>query len=258
MAISAELREEIKQQLISTIKRKVDTYDFSKRSGNPFIDVIFGNFSNLKSFIHSVATTFGSTYENIAQKIAQNNPGFVEAKKMVFTGRISDAESAVIKNTVKKLEEDKTGSNYDREVEAIYAANEKGIKETRITIDLYLKDVEGKEFFIEMKGPDPNKKEVRAAKEDLLNVVAMKKREITKEEFNNKASIIFGVYYNNTKGGYNNWKVSPIFEKGNGLFVQEEFWDFLGGAGTFDDLLEIISEVGEEVKELINKTIEKI
>jgi hypothetical protein len=47
-----------------------------------------------------------------------------------------------------------------------------------------------------------------------------------------------------------------MFESGKGLFVQEEFWDFLGGEGTFKELIEVITDVREEVKTLIETTIE--
>lgn len=256
MALNSELKKDIKKQLVDKIKSKVASYDFSKKSGNPFIDIIFGKYSNIKSFIHGMATTLGSDYKVIARKIANSNPTFVECKKFTFIGKISDSESAIIKSLVKDLEEKKRESDYADEITQVYNANDKNIKDTKITIDLYIKDRKGKEYFIEMKGPDPNKKEVRAAKEDLLNVVAMKKRVISLKDFHNKMAIIFGVYYNNTKGDYENWKVSPMFESRKGLFVQEEFWDFLGGEGTFKELLEVITEVREEVKSLIENAIE--
>lgn len=256
MTLPSELKKEIKKQLVDKIKYKIASYDFSKKSGNPFIDIIFGKYSNIKSFIHGMATTLGSDYEIIARKIANSNPSFVECKKFAFIGKISNSESVVIKSITKDLEEKKRNSNYDEEIKQIYNSNDKNIRETKITIDLYIKDKKGKEYFIEMKGPDPNKKEVRAAKEDLLNVVAMKKRDISLKDFHNKVAIIFGIYYNNNEGNYENWKVSPLFESGKGLFVQEEFWDFLGGKGTFKELLEIITEVRQEVKSLIEKTIE--
>jgi len=39
----------------------------------------------------------GSYYEILARKIAQSNANFVETKKFVFTGKISNSESVVIK-----------------------------------------------------------------------------------------------------------------------------------------------------------------
>jgi hypothetical protein len=251
MALSKELKNEIIQDLIEKIKNKMENYDFSKKSGNPFIDIVFGKFSKQKSFIHGTATMLGSYYEILARKIAKENPNIIEAKKMVLIGKISRDESAVIKNIAKDLEEKDRDSNYDREIKEIYEAKSDNIKDTKITIDLFLKDKDGKEYYIEMKGPDPNKKEVRAAKEDLLNIVAMKKRSLNLKQFNNKVIVIFGVYYNNKPGEYNNWKVSTLFEQGTGLLVQEEFWDLLGGEKTYEDLLEIIDEVRKEVFPLI-------
>src|SRR3989344_8803537 len=231
MTLSDDLKNEIKQDLIDRIKKKIENYDFSKKSGNPFIDIPFGKFSNIKSFIHSTATMLGSYYEILARKIAEGNNNFIEVKKFVFTGKISNSESAVIRNLVKDLEEKKIDSDYDEEIKMIYNAETKNIREIRITIDLYLKTKTGKEYFIEIKGPDPNKKEVRAAKEDLLNVVAIKKRDIPLNQFDKKVGILFGVYYNNKDSGYTNWKVSPIFENKLGMLVQEDFWDFIGGKG---------------------------
>jgi len=255
MALTNELKKEIKQDLIERIKKKIENYDFSKKSGNPFIDIVFGKFSNIKSFIHGTATMLGSYYEILARKIAEGNKNFVEVKKFVFTGKISNSESAVIRNLVKDLEEKKIDSDYDEEIKMIYNAETKNIREIRITIDLFLKDKSGKEYFIEMKGPDPNKKEVRAAKEDLLNIVAMKKRDIKLEDFDKNVIIIFGVYYNNENGEYNNWKVSPMFEQGTGLLVQEEFWDLLGGEGTYEDLLSVLEEVKTEITPLIEEVM---
>jgi len=255
MALSKELKEELKNEIVTKLKNKIQNYDFSKTSGNPFIDIIFGKLSNIKSFIHGTATMLGSEYEIMARKIAMNNANFIEAKKMVLEGEISKDEKAVIRDIAKDLEEDKMGSIYDDEIKKIFEANQTGLKKTRITIDLYLKSKNGKEFFIEMKGPDPNKKEVRAAKEDLLNVIAIKKRKISLNEFNQKVGIIFGVYYNNELGEYDNWKVSPLFELNKGLLVQKKFWDFLGGEGTFNEIVDTIHEIKEVVSPLIKEKI---
>lgn len=255
--ISKKLKEKIKKDLVEKIKHKIKTYDFSKKSGNPFIDILFGKYSNIKSFIHGTATMLGSYYELLARKLAQENPNFMEVKKFVFTGKISNSESAIIKNLVKALEEKELCADYDKEVKMIYGADAKNIRELRITIDLFLKDKTGKEFFIEMKGPDPNKKEVRAAKEDLLNVIAMKKREISINEFDKKVCILFGVYYNNEVGDYSNWKVSPMFERGKGLLVQEEFWDLLGGKGSYAELISILEELKKEITPAIEEAINK-
>ncbi len=256
--LSEQLKEDIKNQLINSIKKKIAKYDFTKKSGNPLIDGLFGKNSSIKSFIHGTATTLGSDYELIARKIATSNPTFVVCEKKSLVGQISDAESAVIKNIAKDLEETRSGSSYETEIKEVYHAKGGNLKSTKIVIDLYLKDKLGKEFFIEMKGPDPNKKEVRAAKEDLLNVVAMKKRTVELAEFQERVAIIFGVYYNNLDGKYKNWKVSPMFEHGKGLLIQEDFWELIGGKGTFEELKDLFKEVGQASEAIIREAIERI
>lgn len=256
--MNSALKSEIKRILIEKVETKLESSDLSKKSGNPFVDIIFGDLSNLKSFIHGMATTLGSSYEIIARKIAESNKEFVEVKKNVFNGSISADEKATIRDIVKDLEEDGLGSKYDTEIKTIYTADGDSPSPTRITIDLYLKNKQGKEFFIEMKGPDPNKKEVRAAKEDLLNIIAMKKRTVSLKDFHSKVAVIFGVYYSNQTEEYDNWKVSPMFEKHEGMFLQEEFWDFLGGKGTYAELLGIIKSVRDEVSPEIKQKIKPI
>lgn len=257
MVLSKKVKQEIKDLLIQKFKKKIETYDFSKKSGNPFIDIPFGRYSVIKTFVHSTATMLGSVYEIIARKIAETNPDFSEVKKIVLEGGISSDEKAIIKDIVKGLEEEGIGSSYNNEIKKIYASDTTNIMTTKITIDLYLKTKTGKEYFIEIKGPDPNKKEVRAAKEDLLNVVAIKKRDIPLNQFDKKVGILLGVYYNNKDSGYTNWKVSPIFENKLGMLVQEDFWDFIGGKGTFNELKSIIAEVGQIISPLLSKRIEK-
>src|SRR3989344_2444007 len=123
MVLGKNLKQELKDLLIKKFKDKIETYDFSKTSGNPFIDIPFGKYSAMKTFIHSTATMLGSVYETIARKIAESNQMFKEVKKFVFEGRISSDEKAVIRDIVKELEEKKTGSNYEKEIEEIYATN---------------------------------------------------------------------------------------------------------------------------------------
>jgi len=260
MSLNDIQKRKIPEIFIEKLRHKIDTWDFSRASGNPFIDLTFGRYSNIKTFVHSAATGFGSIYETVARYIADSNPTYVRVKKIKLEGKISPSEDAEVSRIAKKLEEDKIGSNYNDEVKSIYDADDSNLTETSIVIDLYLQDDNGKETFIEMKGPDPNKKEVRAAKKDLLRVVAIKKREYsTVSDFKSGARVVFGITYNNKEPKrYNNWKVSPLFEDGRGMFVGEAFWDLLGGDGTWIDLLEIIPIINKTLYSEIDKKLKMI
>ncbi len=81
MAFSKKLKGELRDLIASKVLTKLKGHDFKKMSGNPFVDVMFGKYANIKYFIHGTATMMGSEYELIAAKIAKSNPTFVEAKK---------------------------------------------------------------------------------------------------------------------------------------------------------------------------------
>ena len=254
MSLNKIQKREITEIFVEKLRHKIDTWDFSKASGNPFIDLTFGPYSNIKTFVHSAATGFGSIYETIARYIAESNPTYVRVEKIKLEGKISPSEDAEVSRIAK------IGSNYNDEVKSIYDADDSNLTETSIVIDLYLQDDNGKETFIEMKGPDPNKKEVRAAKEDLLRVVAIRKREYsTVLDFKSGARVVFGITYNNKEPErYDNWKVSPLFEDGRGMFVGEAFWNLLGGDGTWIDLLEIIPNINKILYSEIDEKLKMI
>jgi type II restriction enzyme len=184
----------------------------------------------------------------------------VHVDKIKLEGNISSSEDAEVSKIAKELEEGKNGSNYGNEIKSIYDADDSNLTDTSIVIDLYLQDDSGKETFIEMKGPDPNKKEVRAAKEDLLRVVAIQKRKYsTVSDFNSGARIVFGITYNNiAPKQYKNWKVSPLFEDGKGLFVGKDFWNMMGGSGTYQDLMELIPTINNTLFPDIDKKLSAI
>jgi hypothetical protein len=73
-----------------------------------------------------------------------------------------------------------------------------------------------------------------------------------------KYQTYFGLYYN--PGGPNredyNWSVpSKIFDMLNDdcVLIGQEYWDFVGGKGTYASLLDVFGEVGEETREQLAK-----
>ena len=56
---------------------------------------------------------------------------------------------------------------------------------------------------------------------------------------------------------YTRWTIRGMLDLKNELLVAEEFWDFLGGSGTFDNLLNIFERVGIELRPEIDEAFEK-
>lgn len=96
---------------------------------------------------------------------------------------------------------------------------------------------------------------MRAAKQDLLNVLAMRQKARDTKDVHVYLALPFNPYFT---GQYRRWTVTTFFKTGEDLLVGKEFWDFIGGKGAYEELLSVFKEVGEEAMNLIEKTIERL
>lgn len=51
---------------------------------------------------------------------------------------------------------------------------------------------------------------------------------------------------------YSRWTMTGMLDLKNELKVAEEFWDFLGGEGTYNNLLDCFERVGVEMRDEID------
>lgn len=51
---------------------------------------------------------------------------------------------------------------------------------------------------------------------------------------------------------YDRWTMSGMLDVKHELKVAENFWDFLGGPGTYPELLDCFAEVGNEMRDEID------
>jgi type II restriction enzyme len=56
---------------------------------------------------------------------------------------------------------------------------------------------------------------------------------------------------------YNPWTMRGMLDLPNELKVAEEFWNFLGGAGAYEDFLNIFERVGIELRSEIDEYFHK-
>ena len=53
-------------------------------------------------------------------------------------------------------------------------------------------------------------------------------------------------------GPYRRWTMRGMLDLENELKVEDEFWDFLGGGGAYEDLLNCFERVGIELRDEID------
>ena len=254
MKFTEETQAKVYEFLKAKILKKIADYDLNDEdSSKPFQYALFTKKGYLaKGFIHGCETALGNWHESIARIIASDN--FKAAKKLQgsnkLKGQITREAQRKTENIISELDSVLREPNHQSEANEIFDASQNGRQfEDRIqTVDLFLEKNNGEEIYFEIKGPKPNKNEMRAAKRDLLEIFSMKASE------GKKVKIFLGMYYNPYfPKEYERWTCLKFFDKGGDFLIGKDFWDYLGGAGTYESLIEIYERVGEEIRPILEQ-----
>lgn len=254
MALSNKLQSQIHNFLKEKLLKKIDEYSLNDDdSSKPFQYALFTKKGYLaKGFIHGCETALGNWHESIAKIIAAEN--FKVAEKLQgankLKGQVTHEAQKTFENILSDLDSAIREPDHKKEAIEIFNASQNSNKvvERVQTIDLFLKKEDGEEIYFEIKGPKPNKNEMRAAKRDLLEILAMRARE------GKKVKIYLGMYYNPYyPKDYQRWTCLKFFNKGQDFLIGKDFWDFLGGAGTYENLIKIYEDAGEEIRPVLDK-----
>ncbi len=258
MSLSQATVDEITGLLKSNIVAKINNYSLDEEdSAKPFQYALLTEEGYLsKSFIHGLETSLGSWYETIAEIIAHENFKAVAKLKGTskLTGQITNNAIQKIESILNDLDMRTQKPNNDKETEDIFAVAQSGNSGQREqTVDLYLEHFDGREVYFEIKGPKPNKNEMKAARHDLLDIYAMR-------AFAGKnVNVFLGMYYNSYyPNQYKRWTALRFFELEKNFLVGETFWDYLGGNGTYNQLIQIFEDVGTEIRPKLEHKINSL
>jgi hypothetical protein len=106
-------------------------------------------------------------------------------------------------------------------------------------IDLWVRTHGGDQHFFEIKSGKPNKGQCIEMKARLLTAFAIRRHE--------DSYWGWGVPCNPYGASrYLHAYALPFFDFANKVFMGRQFWDFIGGIGTYDELLAMYEHVGEE------------
>jgi hypothetical protein len=214
-----------------------------KKSFRPFHTALLTEeLVNVSAFERSFSTSFGQgPIEEISNLIALENGYETKRQKdtlvNVFKGAIDEIE-----RTLSSLRGGEKKPNWLQEVSKINAYKKGDTVVRRVISDLWLKK-DGVETFISIKTVKPNLDQTEKAKKDMLLLKA--------DDEDNE--VFFGLFYN--PGGEErldyNWNVpSKIFDmkKDPCVLIGKDYWNHLGGIGTYDKLIDVFEEVGDETR----------
>ncbi len=252
MGLSKEQRAEISLLLKTKIKEKLDGYERESKY-MPFLSKLVQNDELVAaySFIQSLATTLGmSIYESVAVIIAK--PTSEEAKDHVkVSGTLNGAQISHIDRIVSDLRDSKRKLNPSKESKEILAINNrkgKDVKKNRVA-DFYMKRG-GIEYYFEIKTAKPNIDVFTESKMKLLQWVARRQKKIRAV-----LALPYNPYYPEP---YSRFTEQGLLKHSTEFMIGGEFWDFLGGKETYNELLPVFDEVGKDVKDSIRNKIADI
>jgi len=252
MILSKEQIVNVEQVLRSSLRHKFQNYK-PEPASMPFHTRLLGKDRlALYSFIHSLSTNFGTAiFEPVAEAIARDN--FKNAKSHTIAGEyIYEGALFEIQKIIDNLTTAASSPNKIEEVEAIrevcLTGSRRRVRPARV--DLLIETYSGELYLFDLKTAKPNVGNFREFKRTLLEWVAI----VLASDPNAQTSTLIAIPYNPYEPKpYNRWTMRGMIDLQNELKVADEFWDFLGGEGAYQDLLDCFERVGIELRDEIDE-----
>lgn len=252
MSFSKEKIFNIEQVLKNALRNKFQNYK-PEPGAMPFHTRLLGkDRMALFSFIHSLNTNFGtSIFEPAAIALAKGR--FRTIKTHVAAGEsISEKAQFVIQKVIDNLTAANLVPDKEKEIEAIRSVCRSGkIRKVKPTkVDIYLESNSGELFLFDLKTAKPNKGGFREYKRTLLEWAAVALYVNPLVKINTLVAIPYNPY---EPKPYSRWTIAGMLDLKKELMVAAEFWEFLGGRGIYDELLNCFERVGVELRPEIDE-----
>jgi hypothetical protein len=244
--LNTEQKRLVENVIKESLRKKFQSYK-PETNNMPFHYRLLGeDRMALFSFIHSLNTTFGtSIFEPVAETLASLR--FAEAEKQYVVGdTISEQAQTEIQRIMNELTMGKN-PNKAKEIERIRRVCRKGVtnKLKTVKVDLFVKSNYGTIYLFDLKTAKPNISNFKDFKRTLLEWVAIFLSKDTKAKVQSYIAIPYNPY---EPKPYERWTLKGMLDLDNELKVAAEFWDFLGGQGTYSELLDCFERVGIELR----------
>jgi len=253
---AAQRKSMVTNVLKDCIRRKFEKYN-PETKHMPFHYRLLGrDRMTLFSFIHSLNTTFGtSIYEPVAIALARQK--FKNAVSQAKPHNLISADAhKQIQTIMDGLNTKSRSPDKIAEVEEIRAVCQRGgFSKVKLTnVDIWLETSKGELFLINLKTVKPNIGDFQKFKRTLLEWVAA---ELAKNPDAN-VNTLLGIPYNPYEPKpYERFTIRGMVDISNEILVAEELWDFIGGEGTYHDLLDSFEMAGIELAPEIDEYFSK-
>lgn len=197
-------------------------------------------------FERRFVTPFGHVWENLAFVAAKYGFGNCYQEKMI-SGTVKEGKLRRIAEVLNQLEHKGKAKNrrkpdWDQEIAYIQAGKGSEIP-VSVICDIYAEN-EHERIAFELKAPLPNSDQTKVSKEKLLKLYAMTVPQVN--------AAYFALPYNpyGKKEDYD-WSFPNRWfnmKQDDCVLIGNEFWDRIGGSGTYNSFLDAVNEISVDYK----------
>lgn len=203
-------------------------------------------------FERRFVTPFGGVWENLAIVAANHGLGFGEKGRSII-GKINEERLRRIQEILNNLEHPEKGKdrirpNWKEELKYILEGKSHKILPVTVISDVYAEDhKQNKKYAFELKAPLPNSDQTKVSKEKILKLYSMEPCQID--------GAYYALPYNpfGKREDYSWTFPARWFDMkyDEVVLIGDEFWDKIGGSGTYHAFISAINEIGPEYKNKI-------
>lgn len=240
----------IKTEFESLVDRTLERLELSASKGGglaPFHEALVPKIGRAwAKFERSFSTSLGQTVIERVSMLAALAGGAEEASLQRETTCVVDSNvAAAIEDHIVGLrsKNKEHRPNWENDLKRILGVVRSGRNsEVRVISDLWFRRG-GTDHFISIKTVTPNIDQTAQAKRDMLHLVAS----------DPGCRVYFGLYYNPDGAERKDYSFSPpssVFDMQNDpvVLIGKDYWDFLGGSGTMEEIISIAQNSGNYTK----------
>ena len=208
-------------------------------------------------FERRFVTPFGRVWEKLAEVVAIEAHGNCQLGHRI-NGTVNQESLRRIQEILNQLEhgkgKDRKKPNWDQELDYIQAGGGQPIPVT-VVCDLFIQNQKTRQrYAFELKAPLPNSDQTKVSKEKLLKLLAMKPKVVDHAYF----ALPYNPY--GQKKDYA-WPFPQRWfnmHQDKSVLIGNEFWDLIGGKGTYTKFIQEINSLGKDYKERIYREFLRI
>ncbi len=245
MALTAQQNARVKRTIETCLRNKFSSY-VPENNAMPFHYRLLGkDRMALYSFMQSLLTTFGtSIFEPVAAELAKNKFARVATQYNVGREIYAECQQSVqeIVNRLTYQPQPNKVAELD-ELSKHLHGSKNILKPAKV--DLFVESADGEKYMFDLKTAKPNKGDFQKFKQTLLEWAGITYTANPDAKVHTLIAIPYNPY---EPKPYQFWTMAGMLDLKEELKVAEGFWDFLGGDGVYQELLDCFEQVGIELR----------